>query len=200
MMRQFEHLALDSYLQNSPKTDHLISLSKLNIHRAIVDNIHLVGMNMEWTKRDDSISIFNLPTPQLPDSSIPLSLRPTQFQRRIPHHPWLDFFPFPNMRDNVIALQDFIDDDDLCHDLMAFWDTRNTGASMLVWGQPWEPENWEVTPTFLQKWGYLLGGCEGLIMSTNRWRAKRGEKPLGWKTTLAMLYPNVPKTGFEKEV
>lgn len=132
LMRQFESLALDSYIHNSPRTDHLVSLSKLNIHRAIVENIHLVGMNMEWTKRDESISIFNMPTPQLPDSLIPPSLRPTQSQRRIPHHPWLDFFPFPNMRDNLIAIQDFIDDDELCHDLMAFWDIRNTGATMLV--------------------------------------------------------------------
>ncbi|KAJ5345161.1 hypothetical protein N7452_003165 [Penicillium brevicompactum] len=188
MMRQFESLALQSYVHNSPTTDHLLSLSKLNIQRAIIENIHSVGMTMEWTQRDESISIFNMPTPQLPELLIPPSLRPTQCQRLIPHHPWLDFFPFPNMRDNLIAVQDLIDDDDLCHDLMAFWDTRNTDATMLVWGPSWEPDNWEVTPAFLKKWGFLLRGCEDLIRSTNRWRAQRGEKYLSWKSTLAMVY------------
>ena len=188
LMRQFELIALTSYARNSPTIDHLVSLSKLNIQRAIIENIHSIGMTMEWTNRDENISIFNMPTPQLPDHLIPPSLRPTQCQRRIPHHPWLDFFPFPNMRDNLIAVQDIIDDDDLCHDLMAFWDTRNTGATLLVWGPSWEPENWEVTPAFLQKWGYLLIGCEDLMRSTNRWRSKRGEKPLCWKSTLATLH------------
>jgi hypothetical protein len=198
-MRQFELIALSSYAHNSPTTDHLLSLSKLNIQRAIIDNIHSIGMTMEWTQRDETISIFNMPTPQLPDVAIPPSLRPTQCQRRIPHHPWLDFFPFPNMRDNLIAVQDFIDDDDLCHDLMAFWDTRNTGATLLVWGQSWDPENWEVTPRFLQKWGFLLGGCENLMRSTDRWRAKRGEQPLPWKATLAMLYPKSRSTNETEE-
>ncbi|KAJ5470934.1 hypothetical protein N7530_008291 [Penicillium desertorum] len=188
MMRQFESLALESYIRNSPNIDHLLSLSKLNIQRAIIENTRSIGMTMEWMERDDSISIFNAPIPGFSTFSIPASLQPTEYQRRVPHHPWLDFFPFHNMRDNLIATQDTIDEDDLCHDLMAFWDTRNTGASLLVWGPPWEPENWEVTPAFLLKWGFLLKGCEELMMNTNRWRAKRGEKPLDWKTTLALIY------------
>lgn len=192
MMRQFESLALQSYTNNSPTTDHLLSLCKINIKRAIMENIHAVGMTMEWTQRDETISIFNMPTPQLPEHLIPPSLRPTQCQRRIPHHPWLDFFPFPNMRDNLIAVQDVIDDDDLCHDLMAFWDTRNTDATMLVWGHPWEPDNWEITPAFLKKWGFLLRGCEDAMRSTNRWRAKRGEKPLSWKAALTMMHTRPP--------
>lgn len=188
MMRQIESLALESYIHNSPNIDHLLSLSKLNIHRAITENTRSIGMTMEWMQRDDAISIFNAPIPGFSLSLIPPSLRPTECQRRIPHHPWLDFFPFHNMRDNLIAVQDIIDDDDLCHDLMAFWDTRNTGATLLVWGPSWEPESWEVTPAFLLKWGFLLKGCEELVMNTNRWRAKRGEKPLDWKTTLALIY------------
>ncbi|KAJ5521426.1 hypothetical protein N7527_005541 [Penicillium freii] len=188
MMRQFEALALESFIRNSPDIDHLLSLSKLNIQRAIIENTRSIGMTMKWMQDDDAISIFNIPIPSFSVSAIPPSLRPTESQQRIPHHPWLDFFPFHNMRDNLIALQDHIDDEDLCHDLMAFWDTRNTGATLLVWGPSWEPENWEVTPAFLLKWGFLLKGCEELVMNTNRWRAKRGERPLDWKTTLALIY------------
>jgi hypothetical protein len=188
VMRQFGSLAFESYIHNSPDLDHLLSLSKLNIQHAIIENTRSIGMTMEWMQRDDAISIFNTPIPGSSVFSIPHSLRPTECQLRIPHHPWLDFFPFHNMRDNLIAVQDSINDEDLCHDLMAFWDTRNTGATLLVWGPSWDPENWEVTPAFLLKWGFLLKGCEELLMNTNRWRAKRGEKPLNWKTTLALIY------------
>ncbi|OQD98539.1 hypothetical protein PENSOL_c009G06493 [Penicillium solitum] len=131
MMRQFESLALESFIRNSPDIDHLLSLSRLNIQRAVTENTRLIGMTMEWMQDDDAISIFNTPIPSFSVSTIPPSLQPTESQQRIPHHPWLDFFPFHKMRDNLIALQELIDDEDLCHDMMAFWDTRNTGATLL---------------------------------------------------------------------
>ncbi|KAJ5919973.1 hypothetical protein N7454_009808 [Penicillium verhagenii] len=181
LMRDLEGLALGSYLQSSPNLDHLLALSKLNIQRAIIDNTRLMGMTMDWMNADDALSIFNVQISGFSEQRIPPSLRPTEVQRRIPHHPWLDFFPFPNLRDNLIAVQDEIDDDELCHDLMAFWDTRNTGATLLVWGLSHDPRNWEVTEAFVRKWGFLLVGCQELLRSSNYWRAKRGERPLIWK-------------------
>lgn len=179
-MLQLETAALNSYLESSPNLDHLISLSKVNVQRAIIDNIGAMGMTVEWTKDDAAISIFNAQVPGFSESHIPLDLQPTEVQKRVPHHPWLDFFPSPTLRDNLIALQDTIDDEDLCHDLMAFWDTRNTRASLLVWGPPWETTSWEVTESFLSKWGFLLYGCTALLKSTNFWRVQRGEKKLVW--------------------
>jgi hypothetical protein len=35
--------------------------------------------------------------------------------------------------------------------------------------------SWELMEGFVEKWGFLLGGCEVLIEGTNRWRAVRGE-------------------------
>ncbi|KAE8372160.1 hypothetical protein BDV26DRAFT_298110 [Aspergillus bertholletiae] len=182
----FEATARDSYLRGAPQTDHLISLSRLNVHRAIIDNICAIGMTNDWTKSDDSISIFNLVQPGFQEDNIPPSLRPTVVQRSVPHHPWLDFFPFPHMRDNLITAGDTFDDDDLCHDLMAFWDTRNTGATLLVWGEPSDPKNWEVTEGFARKWGWLLRGCSELLVSTNFWRMRRGERPLPWRHILRL--------------
>ena len=72
------------------------------------------------------------------------------------------------------------DDIELCHDLMAFWDTRDTQATLLVWGNPWEPRNWEVTNGFAAKWGWLLRGSPDLLASTNYWRKTRGEELLIW--------------------
>ncbi|KAE8389427.1 hypothetical protein BDV23DRAFT_184501 [Aspergillus alliaceus] len=182
--RWFEAKARDSYLRGSPRLEHLISLSRLNVHRAIIENISAIGMTDDWMKSDDSISIFNLVHPGFSEEKIPPSLRPTLIQRTIPHHPWLDFFPFPRMRDNLIAAGNTLDDDDLCHDLMAFWDTRNTGATLLVWGEPWDPKNWEVTEGFCKKWGTMLWGCSELLVSTNCWRMRRWEKPLAWRQLL----------------
>ncbi|KZF23103.1 hypothetical protein L228DRAFT_259977 [Xylona heveae TC161] len=185
-LRQFEATARQSYLSGFPRIEHLISLSRLNVHRAINENILAAGMAPDWMKSDDSISIFNLVRPGFTEDLIPPSLRPTPIQRQIPHHPWLDFFPFPCMRDNLIAAGDTFDDEDLCHDLMAFWDTRNTGATLLVWGQPWDPRNWEVTEEFARKWGWLLQGCPELLSSTDIWRMNRGEKPLAWRQILRL--------------
>ncbi|KAJ5107121.1 Protein of unknown function DUF3425 [Penicillium angulare] len=186
MMHRFETMALSNYERNSPNIDHLISLSRFNIQRAIIDNTRTMGVTMKSLEPDDAISIFNLSKPNLktpiPEAAMPPSLRPTMLQREVPHHPWLDFFPFPNLRDNLISGQDDIDEDDLCHDLMAFWDTRNTGATLLVWGPSWEPTSWEVTPAFLKKWGFLLRGCGDILRSTNKWRVKRGERPIIWNS------------------
>jgi hypothetical protein len=185
-LRWFEATARESYALGSPKSEHLIGIQRLNVHRAISENIRAIGMTLEWTNCDDSLSIFNLSPPGFTVDGIPLSLRPTEIQRTIPHHPWLDFFPFPKMRDCLITAAHLFDDNELCHDLMAFWDTRNTGATLLVWGQSWDPRNWEVTEGFVRKWSWLLRDSPELWISTNYWRRRRGEKALVWREVLAL--------------
>ncbi|KAH8688784.1 hypothetical protein BGW36DRAFT_309652 [Talaromyces proteolyticus] len=180
----FEAKAYESYINGAPNRDHLISLSRLNVHRAINENIRAVGMTSRWLQDDNSISIFNLAQPSFSIEGIPPCLHPTSIQLCVPHHPWFDFFPFPRMRDCMILAGDSFDDDDLCHDLMAFWDTRNTAATLLVWGDSWDARNWEVTEGFAQKWKWLLLDSPELLASTNRWRKSRGEKPFIWKDIL----------------
>lgn len=177
-MAAFEGLALEHHRQGSPNLDHLVTLSRVNVQRALMENILAVGMNMEWMIEDDAISLFNLAGPSISTDRIPSSLHPTAIQRSIPHHPWFDVFPFPNMRDNLITASDSFDDEELCRDLMGFWDTRDSRATLLVWGSPHDPRNWEVTAAFLAKWGWLLSGCPEIFVSTNQWRAQRGERPL----------------------
>lgn len=180
-MIEFERQAIESYLQGSPNIDHLITLSRLNIQRAISDNLVAVGMTVEWTKDKSALSIFNLASPASPSTTkktIPSGLQPTFIQRTSLHHPWFDVLPFPRIRDNLIRANGRFNDQELCRDLMASWDTHNTGATMLVWGLSWDPKNWEVTESFVRKWGWILRGCPEILMSTNQWRTKRGEKRL----------------------
>ncbi|GKZ32807.1 hypothetical protein AbraIFM66950_002434 [Aspergillus brasiliensis] len=187
LMADFERGALHSYLGGSPQTDMLLNLSRINVLRAAYQNTVALGMTAEWLCQDDAVSIFSVYGPRRIPNGIPQSLRPTALQRATPHHPWLDVFPFPTMRDNLIRAGDSLDDDELCHDLTAFWDTRSSDAALLVWGTPWDPRNWEVTEEFAKKWGAFLRGCPEILHSTNSWRLRRGEKPLVWERVFALV-------------
>ncbi|KAL4970495.1 bZIP transcription factor [Aspergillus stella-maris] len=190
MMSDFEKAALEKYASGSPQIDHLISLSRVNLLRAAYENVVAVGMAVDWLCADEAISILtptsnnsnNALSPAKNTSiSIPSCLKPTPLQLSTPHHPWVDIFPFPGMRDNLIRAGDSLDDDEFCHDITGFWDTRRSNATLLVWGSPWDASNWEVTEEFVHKWGWLMNGCPELLVSTNKWRRVRGEKPLDWR-------------------
>lgn len=74
------------------------------------------------------------------------------------------------MRDNLIRAGDSLDDDELCHDLTAFWNMWSSNAMMLVWGTPRDSRNWEITEDFARKWQVFLYGCSEILVSTNKWR------------------------------
>ena len=178
----FEAAAYQSYHGN-PRADHLLTLAKLNVFRAFLHNIAALGYSREWMS-DDALSRFSISGPHpmaVPLSNIPSSLHPTELQQSQPHHPWLDSFPFARLRDNLIQNEDSMDDFQFCRDLMGFWTMPSEENCMLVWGNPWDPMNWEVTEVFLRKWGWLIKGCPEILWSTNYWRLQRGEKRLAWR-------------------
>lgn len=178
-MNTFTSTAYESYMTGSPTSDHLLTLTKVNVFRAFGNNLRMAGGCLD-NMEDDSISHFNTEAPRnakLVEDSMPLSLRPTRVQKTIPHHPWLDFFPLPKMRDNMIQAGDEWDDEQLCVDIMGFWNIGSAeNSGLIVWGEPWDINNWEVTEAFLKKWAWIVRGCPELMISTNKWRAKRGEK------------------------
>ncbi|RAL03712.1 DUF3425 domain-containing protein [Aspergillus ibericus CBS 121593] len=176
--------AHQSYRGN-PQADHLLTVAKLNVFRAFVRNITVLGYTREWMT-DDALSRFSIhgPHPTNPvGTSLPSSLRPTEMQRSELHHPWLDFFPFARLRDNLIRYQDCMDESRFCQDLMGFWTMPTEENCVLVWGNPWDPMNWEITEAFLRKWGGLVKGCPEILWSTNYWRRLRGEKRLVWRAS-----------------
>ena len=63
-------------------------------------------------------------------------------------------------------------------DIMGFWNPDANDPALLVWGQPWDIANWEMSEAFVKKWGWTVQECSELLKSTNRWRAQRGEKRL----------------------
>ncbi|KAL4874474.1 hypothetical protein BJY04DRAFT_203844 [Aspergillus karnatakaensis] len=177
LLERFSQRAVESYVHGSPSADHLLTLCKVNVFRAFMSNMLTLGMSPgpEWMD-DDALSPFGtqLPGYVAPDE-LPVSLRPTKLQTRVVHHPWLDFFPFPRIRDNLILAGDF-DDHPLCLDIMGFWEVKEESCGLLVWGDPTDPRNWEVSENFLRRWPWVVAGCPELLESTNRWRSSRGEK------------------------
>ncbi|KAL3484486.1 hypothetical protein BJX62DRAFT_53889 [Aspergillus germanicus] len=172
----------NSYQLNCPSADHLLSLTRVNVYRAFVAHMVILGITWEWME-DDSISPFFVAGPPPPppgfDPVLPENLQPTDLQRTSVHHTWIDLFPCPVMRDNLIRRGNEWDDEELCVDIMGYWDGNSTGPyGLLVWGEPADLTNWEVSEGFLSKWGWLVRGCVELMRSTNYWREKRGLRPL----------------------
>ncbi|KAB8269328.1 hypothetical protein BDV30DRAFT_217052 [Aspergillus minisclerotigenes] len=175
---QFELTAHRDYMEGTPQVDHLLTLVKFNVYRALAENMNVLGMDIKEWMHADAISPFCTFQPQPFDRVIPIHLQPTAIQRAVPHHPWLDFFPHPRMRDRLIFAANIYDDEQLCIDIMGFWNTDVHDPALIVWGQPWEIANWEMSDAFVKKWGWTVQDCPELFKSTNTWRALRGEKRL----------------------
>lgn len=140
MMTRFNAAAYARYYTANTCLDQLLTLSKFNLLRAFVDNMKVLGLSMQ-DMEDDVVSPFNLLSPTVHKTQfqpLPDSLYPTTAHRSIPHYPWLDCFPFPRMRDNLLLVVEFFNDCELCTDLM---DPANGDIGMLVWGDPWLPQS-----------------------------------------------------------
>ncbi|KAB8254441.1 hypothetical protein BDV32DRAFT_155202 [Aspergillus pseudonomiae] len=113
----FEDLAAaayHSYILGCPAVDQLLSLTRINVYRAFINNISLLGLFMDSLCETDIVSPFNQagPTPPMV-KSLPF-LCPSGTQRSCHHHPWLNFFPHLPVRDNLIRAQERYDEDELC--------------------------------------------------------------------------------------
>lgn len=172
--------------------DHLISLVYYNVYRALLQNIELLGLDLNLMFTDDYPSPF---TPLSPSATsairrLPISLEPTELQKAMAHHPQWDIVPDPVVRDNILRHgEENINDVELCLDMVGGNDYINLAGDsqektgLIVWGEPWDLEGWEVTEGFARKWGWMLRNAP-ITNSTNRWRVARGEDPLDFDTIL----------------
>lgn len=67
------------------------------------------------------------------------------------HPRWIDWLPFPQMRDNLIRLRGVVDEEELLQDLfcMPGWRMREGMAC-------WDPRAWVVEREWKVKWGWLM--------------------------------------------
>ncbi|KAI1068822.1 hypothetical protein LB507_006308 [Fusarium sp. FIESC RH6] len=177
-------MAYLDYTMNAPRISQLPFLITLNVNIAIAKNAKLIGFDRKLMCLNEAISPFNQSGPWPSSPNTPKCLEPTPVQRSVAHHPWLDIFPFPKFRDNMILAQDamILDDDELCADVAEANLENIERPGLIVWGDASLPHSWEVSPKFLRKWGWLLQGCPEMLEATNRWRESRGERLLQWHT------------------
>lgn len=190
--------------------DHvLLHLVHFNVFRALTSNKAILSESSFLTKPTGQGVVSLLPgyrdfcggvtlLHSRVDRPLPMSLIPTELQRSMAHSSWLNMFPWPRFRDNLIRMEGSFDAFDFCRDLWGEIYT-NVGVDenlivesddgddialgrkgLIVWSEPWDADGWEMTPGFLRKWSCLLTNCEDMIVSSNRWRATRGEGPLAW--------------------
>ncbi|GAQ04973.1 hypothetical protein ALT_2294 [Aspergillus lentulus] len=195
--------------------DHLLHLIHYNVYRALACNKDVLRQFARIITPSDAVGnmqpsrqLCSGPTIIHPLSTgLPGSLFPTSLQMVHPHPNWIDTLPFPQIRDNLIQCEGYVDVMDFLRDLFGDMvnDSRFTTPEtseplptstqmilhgededmvtagrkgLIVWGEPYMKENWEATPGFLKKWACLLKGCEELIEISNRWRTIRGEEPI----------------------
>ncbi|KXJ88993.1 hypothetical protein Micbo1qcDRAFT_206582 [Microdochium bolleyi] len=173
-------------------SDHLIPLLQYNALRAMLTNRHILTRLRAFTGPNgctiDPLRVLPLPLPSPTATTLPPALVPTQLQRQIPHKDWLDIIPHPRWRDNILLSLGTFNEGELWSDTIGGLFTGFTNAEVrakgvVAWSPPWHFSGWELSEGFWRKWRWSLVGCEDVLDATNRWRAMRGEEPLGFETT-----------------
>lgn len=154
--------------------DLLLPVAQFNIMRATFENATSMGLTWDILS-EDIASYFNIAGPVT--LRLPPSLEPSDTQRSIVHHPWIDLIPIASLRDALLLQMGEYDEDQLCGDLYGICGP-SPEVGMLVWGEAWDPSAYEVSERVFNKWGRFLRDCPELLTSTNYWRRKRGEKQL----------------------
>ncbi|TGO68493.1 hypothetical protein BOTNAR_0024g00450 [Botryotinia narcissicola] len=184
----FSTRAYQNYLHSSLSLDNAMLLIQFNTTRAFLANAQTLGLTTSSMARAACSRFFVDLTAgktsfTLDLSSLPLSLHPTPLQREIPHHPWIDLLPIPQLRDNLLRRNNQFDEVELCREMRGVKSAKlGRRNGIIVWRDPWDESGWEVTETFARNWAWVIRGCEGLFRSTDYWRSLREEKPLFLKT------------------
>ncbi|RSL67622.1 hypothetical protein CEP53_002889 [Fusarium sp. AF-6] len=98
------------------RDSQLLHVIAFNVSRAILTNYFILSViPLETTRFCTICRVFTLPGPGAEvEVTLPASLMPTPLQEQIPHPGWVDLFPSPKLRDNLIlALQEYDIDEDV---------------------------------------------------------------------------------------
>lgn len=173
----------------SPHMNHL-RIDSMCVIAAFLENCVQLGITRPMFCAEEAVSPFFRPqldssyadsgpfltSLQRMFSTIKYDLRPSEAQLTTPHHPYLDTFPFRDIRDNVMRFADEIDEDEFIRDSvnhMTCWG----GVAGAHTGSPWDSRSWEADDAFLTKWDKIVGGPDGELARQSRWwRAMRGER------------------------
>ena len=121
--------------------NHLFTIPGFSLCAALHNNARLQGISCLFPT-----ALISPPgTPALP-----LPLHPTPLQMTRIHLPYIDCFPIPKLRDNLIIWNGLVDKEDFCADLLG------TNSFVVQGIQSWDPAGWVVDRTFKEKWRFLF--------------------------------------------
>ncbi|CAK7200329.1 hypothetical protein SEUCBS139899_003020 [Sporothrix eucalyptigena] len=179
--------------------DHLIHLVQLNVYRAFLANMlslgrtSLVTCTTDLDDKDGRVLSTVNTSPRMPPA-----LAPTLLQKSTPHAAWIDLFPLPALRDALIRAHGTYDMCALYVDVLGtignktarsdgtvyrqrLSESTSERTGVVVWGEPWRVESWELEEGFVRRWTWLLqNGCDELLRATDRWRQFRGDDMMDW--------------------
>lgn len=163
-------------------------LSLIRAHGTIIQRIQRNGCNIDlWDPF--SISPFYQPNNDSPmpplDTLLTDNYRPTALQKLVKHHPIFDLLPWPSARNKMLQVMSLpvnvrpqrAQDEMQNVVLNLFWDMKDAGGGLRVWGQdPFNENNWEVGQRFFELWWWALDN--DIIRNSNNLRKDRGEDVL----------------------
>lgn len=131
----------------------------------------------------NATSAFATPGSAPPTSHLPRTWQPTRAQLLIPHHPLLDFLPWPSVREKIIQLFSLPEDmrppaAQSPTALVQFsYDLEDGAEGVRIWGgDPYDPANWEVGQVLFERWWFIFDSQ--VIEQSNSWRGMRGAAKL----------------------
>ncbi|KAL7806017.1 hypothetical protein V8C26DRAFT_424431 [Trichoderma gracile] len=107
-------------------SDHLLHLIHFNVLRGLSYNKRVVKPNALIECSGNASAQLKRVLPHLPATTsspsplpcLPESLAPTRLQLSCPHSNWIDVFPFPRMRDNLIRWENYFSHAEFLTDLL----------------------------------------------------------------------------------
>jgi hypothetical protein len=114
----------------------------MNVWTALYLNGSMMGLNCSTAYPAKSQPV---------GSSVPSTLQPTALQLITIHPIWIDRFPFPDMRDNLINAVSLVEEEDFLRDLFCM-----SSFEIKAGGAPWDPNSWVIGEAFCAKWGFLF--------------------------------------------
>lgn len=172
----------------------LLPVHELTLFRAMARIAKRINCKEAW--KLDALSPFNhgLATPA---EQLPPAWQPTSTQVIVPHHPMLDFLPWPGVRDRIIrilAMPDEVRPPNAMGPLGLVnfaYDFEDKAEGVRIYGaDPYDPNSWEVGQVFFERWWFLFD--REIIENSNRWRLLRGAPPLTMRATELWSDTSIP--------
>ncbi|KAL6836730.1 hypothetical protein J3E69DRAFT_322366 [Trichoderma sp. SZMC 28015] len=165
---------------------YLLPVHELTLLRAVLRISERIGCGQQlWNLAAVSPFSQGIATPS---EQLPAAWKPTASQILVPHHPMLDFLPWPEVRDRVINIFSMPDEmrppnakGPLALVNFAYDFEDNAEGIRIYGGDPYDPNSWEVGQVFFERWWFIFD--RDVIESSNRWRQLRGAPPLALKGT-----------------